>query len=105
MCNGNNPENCHFNQALLRKHLLDCFNNNKIVPFPKQKFESLPRPHRLRYTVDLFCVCRMPEDWDTVMILCDICEKWFHCSCVGVQEDELDTIGAWICEKCKITHR
>ena len=53
MCNANNPENCHFNQALLTKHLLDCFNKIRLCRFQNRSlsfYQGL-----IGYVIQLIC--------------------------------------------------
>eukprot|EP00793_Prasinoderma_coloniale_P000916 PRCOL_00007006-RA len=33
----------------------------------------------------LHCVCRKPYDGSSCMILCDVCDTWFHYECVGLK--------------------
>ena len=32
----------------------------------------------------LFCVCSMPECYDSDMISCEQCQQWYHYKCVGI---------------------
>lgn len=32
---------------------------------------------------------------------CDLCNNWFHGDCVGISEDESNTIDEFICKDCK----
>uniref|UniRef100_A0A4W5KJM4 PHD finger protein 8 n=1 Tax=Hucho hucho TaxID=62062 RepID=A0A4W5KJM4_9TELE len=38
------------------------------------------------------------------MIECDICQDWFHGSCVGVEEDKAAEIDLYHCPNCQVTH-
>lgn len=38
------------------------------------------------------------------MIECDICQDWFHGSCVGVEEDKATEIDLYHCPNCQVTH-
>jgi hypothetical protein len=33
---------------------------------------------------ELYCFCRQPDDLRRQMLACDVCETWYHISCVGV---------------------
>ena len=54
----------------------------------------------------LYCTCQMPETAE--MIGCDECEKWYHCTCVGADFNELMIATAtgqeypFECEECRI---
>ncbi|XP_020817762.1 uncharacterized protein LOC110191293 isoform X2 [Drosophila serrata] len=51
----------------------------------------------------LWCVCRQPHN-NRFMICCDLCEDWFHGTCVGVTKamgtDMEDKGIDWKCPKC-----
>ncbi|KAH8289050.1 hypothetical protein KR054_006826 [Drosophila jambulina] len=51
----------------------------------------------------LWCVCRQPHN-NRFMICCDLCEDWFHGTCVGVTKamgTEMEHKGVdWKCPKC-----
>lgn len=38
------------------------------------------------------------------MIECDVCQDWFHGSCVGVEEDKAADIDLYHCPNCQVTH-
>lgn len=47
----------------------------------------------------IYCLCRS-SDCSTFMIACDICEEWYHGSCVGVEEAESSKIKRYACPPC-----
>ncbi|XP_017000391.2 death-inducer obliterator 1 [Drosophila takahashii] len=51
----------------------------------------------------LWCICRQPHN-NRFMICCDLCEDWFHGTCVGVTKamgTEMEHKGVdWKCPKC-----
>lgn len=99
VCFDKKPEAASFNQGLMRSHLLNCLQEKRIQVFPKMRQkESLPRPPRRNYMITLYCLCRMPEELDEVMILCDSCESWYHCSCVSIDPENIP--DSWICASC-----
>lgn len=54
----------------------------------------MPKPRGGFLTVK---VCKLPAQFDTDMIACDVCDKWFHCSCVSVHPvniPEYSSIGS-----------
>ncbi|KAG7283815.1 hypothetical protein CRUP_034002 [Coryphaenoides rupestris] len=55
-------------------------------------------------SVPVYCLCRLPYDVTRFMIECDICQDWFHGSCVGVEEDKAAEIDLYHCPNCQITH-
>jgi COMPASS component SPP1 len=50
-----------------------------------------------------YCLCRGPDD-HRMMVFCEGgCEDWYHCSCVGIdEEDAKELLDRFICPKCKI---
>ncbi|XP_047143323.1 nucleosome-remodeling factor subunit BPTF isoform X2 [Hydra vulgaris] len=49
---------------------------------------------------DLYCVCRTPYDETQFYVGCDLCNGWFHGSCIGITEEEAESIDEYICEEC-----
>ena len=98
VCFGNNPELATFDQRKMRAHLIECFEERKLSLFPKIVKEYIPCPSRRLHVIKLFCLCYMPEEYDVMMILCDKCHKWFHCSCVCINPTEVPDV--WYCKTC-----
>ncbi|XP_053330220.1 histone lysine demethylase PHF8 [Spea bombifrons] len=55
-------------------------------------------------SVPVYCLCRLPYDVTRFMIECDVCQDWFHGSCVGVEEENASDIDLYHCPNCQITH-
>ncbi|XP_053551318.1 histone lysine demethylase PHF8 isoform X2 [Bombina bombina] len=55
-------------------------------------------------SVPVYCLCRLPYDVTRFMIECDVCQDWFHGSCVGVEEEKASEIDLYHCPNCQITH-
>ncbi|XP_034552090.1 histone lysine demethylase PHF8 [Notolabrus celidotus] len=55
-------------------------------------------------SVPVYCLCRLPYDVTRFMIECDICQDWFHGSCVGVEEDKAAEIDLYHCPNCQVSH-
>lgn len=36
------------------------------------------------------------------MICCDFCDNWYHCTCVGIDPDDADSMEQYICDNCQI---
>jgi PLU-1-like protein/PHD-finger len=66
----------------------------------------MPFEARLAATIDdngnRHCICGGPSD-GRLMLSCDACERWFHCSCIGLSKDGLDGIEEWKCTSCSNT--
>jgi hypothetical protein len=48
----------------------------------------------------VFCICRKPDD-GRPMVCCDVCDEWYHCDCVGVQERVAVRLDRYVCPVCK----
>ncbi|KAM6143950.1 histone lysine demethylase PHF8 isoform 1-T1 [Erethizon dorsatum] len=55
-------------------------------------------------SVPVYCLCRLPYDVTRFMIECDMCQDWFHGSCVGVEEEKAAEIDLYHCPNCEILH-
>ncbi|RKO87120.1 hypothetical protein BDK51DRAFT_14360, partial [Blyttiomyces helicus] len=50
----------------------------------------------------LFCICRSADDGDPsrTMIGCDICQEWFHFTCVNLTDAEAEALDRYMCPVC-----
>lgn len=55
-------------------------------------------------SVPVYCLCRLPYDVTRFMIECDMCQDWFHGSCVGVEEEKAADIDLYHCPNCEVLH-
>ena len=81
---GGDPSTVNYDAALLRAHLIKCFDNNLIVEFPVTE-KRVSKCKTYTSIVELYCVCCMPK-WRTDemglwMVGCESCKRWFHCKC------------------------
>jgi len=113
LCHGNDPASLEYaNGKQLRNHLVHCFENGCISPFP-----STPRKKKkaVMESVNIFCKCRLPYVLehknkklvdkhidDIEMVYCDCCQKWYHLSCLQVDGRTIscDEEEEWICDDC-----
>ena len=102
ICSGRNPEEARFDQKSMRRHLFECFTKKQLSSFPNshQSEETLPRPMQNTYTLKVFCICKMPAQFDSVMLSCDLCGEWFHCSCMKVDSNNVPDY--WECPNCAV---
>ena len=62
----------------MREHLIKCFKQNCMGPFPKEKMRD-PRCIKVASVgTDLYCCCSVPDlkglgPW----IACDTCDQWY----------------------------
>ncbi|XP_072022226.1 nucleosome-remodeling factor subunit BPTF-like isoform X2 [Amphiura filiformis] len=50
----------------------------------------------------LFCVCKTPYDESQFYIGCDMCQNWFHGSCVNITEEEAEQLNEYVCKECDL---
>lgn len=50
----------------------------------------------------IFCYCNLSKDDGTSCVKCSKCSEWFHCSCVGISEDDADALSAFFCTTCQV---
>lgn len=99
VCLNSNPVSAQYDQKKMRRHLEDCLNDETLRSFPMCSTEPLPRPTRTVHKIKLYCICRMPEEYDEMMICCDSCSQWYHVSCMKLGQAE--TSDYWVCCVCK----
>ena len=50
---------------------------------------------------ELYCVCHLPWDGNSLMVQCDDCFDWFHPKCIGVSSREAQSKNSFICPQCQ----
>ncbi|KRK03530.1 uncharacterized protein Dyak_GE26190, isoform C [Drosophila yakuba] len=93
--NPREPSLARRSTAPRRSKKLDTSQNND--PDASESQEDDDDPNKL------WCVCRQPHN-NRFMICCDLCEDWFHGTCVGVTKamgTDMENKGIdWKCPKC-----
>ena len=88
---GDDMTNIHFDQTVMRSHLLHCLQTKHFDRFP-----TVPKPKKSIYYYfailpisrnALHCNCLMPEKDD--MVMCDACEDWYHFRCIGLDKTSI----------------
>ncbi|EDL89500.1 rCG29317 [Rattus norvegicus] len=54
--------------------------------------------------VPVYCLCRQPYNVNHFMIECDLCQDWFHGSCVGIEEEKAVDIDIYHCPDCEVIY-
>ncbi len=84
-------------QEDLRDHICHCFEQQELTPFPLA-YTMVQKSEKKHMWINTYCVCGLPESYDSHMIMCDKCEGWFHFRCVGISTTlPPDT---WACTDC-----
>ena len=62
----------------MRKHLLNCFIQDKLTPFPKEEVgvEISSEVDGIS-EIKVYCSCQLPEDKKKRMEKCMECSEWF----------------------------
>jgi len=97
---GKRPEDYHFDQSRMRKHLWQCFEERKMELFPYiRQRRSKKTMVRSTQKVPVYCTCRMPEMGER-MVECTTCKQWYHVACVNISVSVLDSSASWFCCRC-----
>lgn len=92
---GENLSQVTYNPDKMRAHLEQCFEKEELSPFPPAN-KPVRRCKPKHLFIHVYCVCRLPESYDSKMIECEECERWFHFKCMELKS-EPDT---WVCPEC-----
>ena len=84
---GEDVTTLNFLQQQMRQHLTQCFEQQKLSPFPLEACKRGRRRQDQNVTVQLYCTCNMPESFDVNILMCDVCLSWFHFSCVNLSKE------------------
>lgn len=101
ICLGRNPQCAHFDQSKMRNHLFECLCEGTMTAFPKlspHDSEALPRPSPVIKHIKVYCICRLPEEYDD-MVCCDGCDRWYHITCMKLRNKNLQA-KQWKCQEC-----
>ena len=99
-CFGCKPEKVHFDQRKMRRHLYECLSKGELSRFPTmQSDESFPRPTENTLSLKVYCICKMPAQFDTMMVTC-VVSGTYNCSCVDIEKEVPEY---WECPKCNAT--
>ncbi|KAK3933151.1 Chromatin remodeling protein SHL [Frankliniella fusca] len=100
-CFASSTDFVDFNPSAMRDHLLKCFDAGSFTQFPRLNYSRMKKlkEDEITDSFDISCSCRLPNNFDVEMVVCDQCNEWFHVSCVGLTEEDKDEI--WYCEECR----
>ena len=89
------PVTLVFRQDEMRSHLQECFEKQKLQPFPILKTRR-PKLSCISTVVIYIClICRSVDD-GSKMVYCEECKNWFHDSCISEYNEDID----WYCSNC-----
>ncbi|KAI6662046.1 hypothetical protein LOD99_9633 [Oopsacas minuta] len=102
LANGLEPSILRWNQGNMRRHLRNFIISEKLSPLPtisERPCSRIKVNKKLEYTIELWCICRLPEFAFKNMVNCQVCTQWFHKPCVGLQ-DITQKVSSFICKSC-----
>ena len=95
------PSTVTFDVDALRPHLVQCLEKGQMEPFPTIFSKRSIRAKKQGHVVELFCSYRKPDEQNTRMVQCDICEEWFHKRCEKVPGIIFkNKTKEWTCRYC-----
>ena len=96
---GEDPCFCHFQTEVMRSHLMKYLESGVMERFPLKKRRRVGLGKRIKQTVleKIFCDCRMPNDKNLSMEMCNICAQWYHHKCLGESISD-DPKTKWHCK-------
>jgi len=96
ICYGQDVCMLEFDQSVMRKHLLQCFQSGAMLPFPSHSIAARKPKIMKEELVEIHCHCRLPYT-GSKMVQCDGCQKWFHCNCLHVPVSLMRRSTNWFC--------
>ena len=101
LCFGGNPSSVIYDQASMRKHLLNCFLQDKLTPFPKEDVRvEISSEVDGTSEIEVYCSCRLPEDKKQRMAKCMKCLEWFHEKCLKIPKSVFSRKSTYNCPDC-----
>ncbi|WWC90518.1 uncharacterized protein L201_005454 [Kwoniella dendrophila CBS 6074] len=80
--------------------------DSPIPTTPTRSLSMMNSPNPSPDKNAIYCVCRKPyedEDDDITMVGCESCDNWFHPKCIGLTDDMVEAVDAYICKTCERT--
>merc|ERR1711899_540810 len=71
--------------------------NNDLPPRKKRKSISNSLPTKKDR---LYCICQTKYDSSKFYVGCDVCNEWFHGSCIGITIERARIMNEFICNRC-----
>ena len=102
ICSGRDPCSVRFDHQQIRQHLVTCLEKCELTRFPVVSERKCVTRVKKTQNVELFCVCRLPEDKTVLWAGCTSCGQWFHRHCLDIPYDACtDESVEWYCPDCE----
>ena len=87
----------------MREHLIQCFNQKYMDPFPKKKLKEPMNIEVISIDTDLLCCCSIPDvkglgPW----VASDVCDQWYLLKCEGINANKITKTKLYVCKMCKV---
>ena len=109
LCIGVDPHLLSLNQDEMREHLINCFEEGEMLPFPPAATPRRFGRRRVKKVekVRVYCNCRLPWDrHDTSLgslAQCHRCKEWYHKDCARIPQNVfMDRFSVWCCSGCAV---
>ena len=87
---GKDPCCMAYDERLMRGHLEQCYDSEKLSHFPRTSRRSCKRRIYKEVEVEVYCICRFPDVHVTErfghMAECDSCKQWYHQECLDIPD-------------------
>ena len=103
IASGDDPVKIRWRQSNMRTHLRKCIESESLAPFPTirvpkpQGIMTVPKADSI--SIEIWCLCRLPQFAYGNLVECTKCTKWFHKPCVGFI-DNTEPILLFFCPVC-----
>ena len=81
LCQGERPEQMSWDQAMLRDHLVSCFDKKDMAGFPLTTMDKRTVKTFIVQFVPVYCNCWQPSVHKVFMAQYDKCKEWYHENC------------------------
>ena len=108
ICSGVSPHTLGLHQPGLRLHLLECFEQMAMAPFPmktkSRRVGSLKPLCLVETAIFVHCICRLPWDKEDSthgpLVYCSTCKKWYHKHCCNIANKYVTSSCRYTCSGC-----
>ena len=97
LVHGQDPSCYVYDQGVMRRHIIKCFDERIVQPFPVIRERRAGSANLIK--INVYCYCRCVDD-GAPMVHCDNeeCKEWFHFSCINTQ---VQKEKKWYCNSCQ----
>ena len=105
LCVGKDPCFMIYDESLMRAHLEQCFELERLSCFPRASGRLCKK---MIYKEIVYCICRYPDVQITErfghMVECDSCKQWYHQDCLEIPDSIFNKkckSKKWTCSRCE----